>query len=312
MTRLYMIFGLLILSIYVNGQDYEFKAPKNCILEIGLLDSYFQDSTIIGDTITISHFDNYGLKTKTIQKSSGRIESINCYKYDNAGHLIEYKDYGRQTHQLLTDQKTGKEIETSQWDSSIVMMIKKYQYDNGLLIRIDEYSFGDKLDYTTLYDYDNQKRAIKELSISYPDENTLVYFKPNSTEIDWSRQKQTKIEAYTKSCHYIKDLRICIYSDSSGIKSSDTSIFKNGLIVRSIAFDSKSKFLKERKYNYNNQQLIEYTINDSGIGHYGGGLDMIAANRFKYEYDNDGLLIAEYHYDGDRLLQKYYYKRIKR
>ena len=312
MTRYYMIFGFLILSLIVNGQDYEFKAPKNCILEIGLLDSYFQDSTVIGDTISVSYFDNKGNKTKTIQKSSGQIESINCFKYDNTGHLLEFKDYGRQTHQLLTDPKTGKEIETSQWDSSIVMSIKKYQYDKGLLKRIDDYSFGDKLDYSTLYDYDNQKRVIKELSISYPDENTLVYFKPNSTEIDWSRQKQIKIETYTKSCKYVKDLRICTYSDSSGIKSSDTSVFKNGLIVRSIAFDSKGKFLNERKYKYNNQQLIEYSINDSGIGYYGRGFDMIAANRFKYEYDNDGLLIAEYHYDGDKLLQKYYYKRIKK
>jgi len=312
MIRYYMIFGFLILSLYVNGQDYEFKAPKNCILEIGLLDSYFRDSTVIGDTISVSYFDNKGNKTKTIHKSDGRIESINCYKYDNTGHLLEFKDYGRQTHQLLIDPKTGKEIETSKWDISIVMVIKKYQYDNGLLKRIDDYSFGEKLDNSTLYDYDNQKRVIKELSISYPDENTLVYFKTNSAEIDWSRQKQTKIEIYTKSYRYIKDLRICTYSDSSGIKSSDTSVFKNGLIIRSITFDSKGKFLNEKRYKFNNQQLIEYTINDLGIGYYGYGFDMIAANRFKYEYDNDGLLIAEYHYANDKLIQKFYYKRIKK
>lgn len=302
----------MILSLSSYGQDYEFKVPKNCSLEIGLLDSYFQDPIIIGDTISISYFDNEGNKIKTINKSMGSIESIDCFKYNNAGQIVEYKDYGRQTHQILTDPKTGKEVETSQWDSTIIMMIKKYQYENGLLKRIDEYSFGDKLDYSTLYDYDNQKRIIKELNISYPDENTLVYFKPNSTEIDWSRQKQTKIETYTKNCHYIKDLRICTYSDSSGIRSSDTSFFENGLIIRSIAFDSKGKFLNERRHKYNNQLLIDYLIDDSGIGNYGGEFDMLAANRFRYEYDMEGFLIAEYDYERDKLLQKFYYKRIKK
>lgn len=312
MIKYYIIFGLLILSLYLYGQDYEFKAPKNCILEIGLLDSYFQDSTKIGDTISISYFDNNGNKTKTIQKSYGRIESINCYKYDKAGHLIEFKDYGRQTHQLLTDSKTGKEIETSRWDSTIVMMIKKYQYESGLLKRIDEYSFGDKLDYSTLYDYDSQKRIIKELNISYPDENTLVYFKPNSTEIDWNKQKQTKIGITTKTYDYTKDLRICTYSDSAGIRSFDTSFYKNRLVTRSVTYDSKGKLLNVRNYKYNNQELVNYSIDDSGIGYYGGEFDMIAANRFRYEYDKEGYLIAEYNFENDKLLQKFYYKRTKK
>jgi len=164
MTRFYLIFGLLILSFCVYGQDFEFKAPKNCILELSLLDTYFRDSTVIGDTISVSYFDKNGNKIRTINKSHGLMESINCFKYDNSGHILEYKDVGRQNHQIQIDTML-REVETLHWDSSIVMTIKKYQYDNGLLKRIDDYSFGEKLDYSTLYDYDNQKRVIKELSV---------------------------------------------------------------------------------------------------------------------------------------------------
>jgi hypothetical protein len=191
--------------------------------------------------------------------------------------------------------------------------IKKYQYENGLLKKSADYSSGKKLTDSTLYDYDLQKRVVKELSISYPDDNILAYFRPNSTDIDRDQQKQTKIVTCTKSCSYTKDQRICTYSDSSGIKSTDKATFRDGLIIKSIAHDSKGKFLKQELYKYNsNNQLIEYSVNDTGIGFYGEEFDMIIANRFKYEYDNDGFLIGEYHYNKEELIQKYYYKRIKK
>jgi hypothetical protein len=311
--RYYLIFQFLIYSLNSFGQDYEFKEPKNFKIEFGLLDSYSKKYRKLGDTISVSYFDNAGNKIKTIHKSVGRIESISSFKYDNSGNKIESKDYGRQIYYTVTDSKTGKYIEKCKWDSTEVVMITKYQYDNGLLKKSGNYTSGKKLTYSTLYDYDSQNRVVKELSTSYPDDNTLAYFKPNSTDIDSNHQKQIKTETYTKFCSYTKNLRICTYSDSSGIKSRDTTIVRNGLIVKSIAYNLKGRFLKQELYKYNNnKQLIEYSVNDTGIGFYGEEFDMITANRFKYEYDNDGFIICEYHYDKNKLLQKYYYKRKKK
>lgn len=313
MVKYCLIFEFLIYSLSSFGQDYEFKEPKNFKIEYGLLDSYSKNSRKLGDTISVSYFDNVGNRIKTIHKSGGRIESISSFKYDNSGNKIEYKDYGRQIYYTVTDSKTGKYIERCKWDSTEVVMIKKYQYQNGLLKRSDDYSSGTKLTYSILYDYDLQKRVIKERSMSYPDDNILAYFKPNSTDIDSNHQKPIKMETYTKLCSYTKNLRICTYSDSSGIKTRDTTIFRNGLIAKSIAYILKGRSLKQELYKYNSsKQLIEYSVNDTGIGFYGEEFDMIIANRFKYEYDNDGFLICEYHYDKDKLLQKYYYKRIKK
>lgn len=315
MIKYCLIFQLLIYSLSSFGQNYEFKEPKNFKIEFGLLDSYSSNpkERERGDTISISYFDNAGNRIKTIHKSKGRIESISSFKYDNSGHKIEYKDYGRQIYYTITDSKTGKYIERCKWDSTQVVEIKKYQYENGLLKKSADYSSGKKLTDSTLYDYDLQKRVVKELSISYPDDNILAYFRPNSTDIDVDQQKQTKIVTYTKSCSYTKDQRICTYSDSSGIKSTDKATFRDGLIIKSIAHDSTGKFLKQELYKYNsNNQLIEYSVNDTGIGFYGEEFDMIIANRFKYEYDNDGFLIGEYHYNKEELIQKYYYKRIKK
>ncbi|MDX6181708.1 hypothetical protein SGQ44_05790 [Flavobacterium sp. Fl-77] len=313
MIKYSFIFQLLIYSLSSLGQNYEFKEPKNFKIEFGLLDSYSGDPKKLGDTISISYFDNAGNRIKTIHKSEGRMESISSFKYDDSGHKIEYKDYGRQIYYTITDPKTGKYIEKCKWDSTEVVMLTKYQYQNGLLKRSDDYSSDKKLTYSILYDYDLQKRVLKEISMSYPEDNILAYFKPNSTDIDSDHQKQTKIETYTKLYSYTKNLRICTYSDSSGIKSRDTTIFRNGLIAKSITYNSKGKFLKQELYKYNtDNQLIEYSVNNTGIGFNGEELDMITANRFKYEYDNDGFLICVYCYDKEELLQKYYYKRIKK
>jgi hypothetical protein len=300
LIRCYLIGGLLTCSLLANGQDYQFKQPKNCRIEITLLDSYFENPQIIGDTIEISYYDESGNKIKSIRIFEELIASSTSFKYDNLGNLVESLDYG-----VLIDSLPDKIYYNNNLDDWLIIRTTNYKYENGLLKQTNTYSRKNKLESSILYDYDSQKRLIKELNISYPDKTSLIYHNLNEYEIDWNNPERAKLKTYTTTYEYLNNIRISTYSDSSGLISSDTSTINDDLVERTITYDSKGKFLCENNFKYINKQLIEYSV-------IGCEMDiLIPANRFVYEYDKDGVVTSEYYYDKEKLLQKVYYIRIK-
>jgi hypothetical protein len=294
MKRQLLILGLLTYSLLSYGQECQFKQPKNCRIEIILSDLYYTSPQIIGDTISISYFDNSGNKIKTINKSDGQIIMSTGFKYDRLGHLVESIDYG--VPYVEDNQSIDPYL-----NESLITGIVKYEYENGLLKQINKFSHGNKPVSSINYKYDSKKRLISELSISYPE----TYYSLQSKEIDLKDKKETKLESLTKSYKYLKDKRICSYTYSSELNYVDTSTIKNGLFVKTISFDSVGHAQCEYNYKYSNNLLIEYSVA-------GCEIDMIpAADRFVYAYDKDGFLIYEYYYNNDQLLQKDYYIRIK-
>lgn len=286
--------GLLTYSLLSYGQEYQFKQPKNCRIEITLSDLYFKSPQIIGDTISVSYFDNSGNKIKTINKMDGQIILSTGFKYDRFGRLVESIDYGVPYVEDINSIDTYL-------DTSFITGVVKYEYKNGLLKQTNKFSHGNKPESSIQFTYDSKKRLISESSVTFSE----TYYTLKSDGIDWKDRKRTKLESLTKSYKYLNDKRICVVTNSTGLNDVDTSTIQNGLIVRTISYDSIGHPQCEDTYKYHNELLIEYTVQ-------GCQIDMIpAANRFVYEYDKDGLLVSEYYYDNDQLLQKDYYIRIK-
>jgi hypothetical protein len=297
MMRNIFIICLLIYSYISFGQDYHFKEANNCKIEIVLEDLYFGDSTILGDTVLISYFDKSGNKTKTIDKFEGQISSMTNYSYNKFGQLIESKNYG-----ALVGNVPYKDFYVTHLDSSIMLNITKYQYENGLLKRTDVFSNKNELEFSKIIEYDSNKRIIKVSDIDYTKKDTK-FFNPKSNNFDI--MKNDKKNVNIQECKYLKNLKICSYSDSSGLLGTDTAIINNDLVLKSISYNSKGQLQCISTYKYDNNNLIEYSVK-------GCELDMFPpANRFVYEYDNDGFLISINYYDENKLLQKNYYKRIK-
>jgi len=304
-----IILGVLI-SISLNSfsQKFDFKEPDNVKKKITTMDYYYPNPVRLSDTIGISDYDSHGNTIRTIHFSDKLIQSNSLYHFDNNNRLIEYVDFGRRGYQTVTDPKTGKESEISEYDSTITILIKKYKYDNDNLKQLDWYEFGKNLTTSVIYEYDNSNRITKELQISYPNPNTLVYFKPNSTEIDWNHPRQENIEVNTKTCRYSGNFRLCEYFDSINLVSIDTTIFENELMKRNVIYRKTGERIFEALYIYNDQnKLIEYRTIDSGKSAYGGEYDMIASDKIKYRYDRNGYLVEEEYYVDNKISTKIHY-----
>lgn len=308
------ILGILIsLSLNSFSQEFDFKEPDNLKRKITTMDYYYLDPVRLGDTIGISDYDSQGNMIKTIHFSDKLIQSNSLYHYDSNKRLIEYVDFGRRGYQIITDPKTGKENEISEYDSTITMLIKKCKYDNDNLKQLDWYEFGKNLIISDIYEYDSSKRMIKELHINYPNPNTLVYFKPNSSEIDWNYPRQERVDVYTKTCIYSGNQRICEYFDSTNLISIDTTIYENRLIQRNVVYRISEGKIFEAFYDYNEQnKLAEYRTIDTGKSAYGGEYDMVATDLIKYQYDNNGYLILEEYYVDNKISTKIHYEYIEK
>ena len=294
MKKYIILFGLVTYSSLSNGQEYQFKQPKNCRIEIILSDLYYEKPQLIGDTISISYFDNSGNKIKTIYKMDGQIILSTGFKYDSYGHLVESIDYG------VLENGSSNSIDTY-LDTTLITGIEKHEYENGLLILTNKFSHGNISESSIKYKYDAKKRLINKSSITYPQN----YYELKSDRIDWKDKKESKLETCTYSYKYLNNKRVCIYTNTSGTNIIDTSIIQNGHVLKTIFYDSIGHPQCEDIYKYNNDLLIEYSIQ-------GCQIDIIPdANRFVYEYDKDGSLLSEYYYQNNQLLKKDYYIRIK-
>ncbi len=304
--------GILI-SASLGGfaQDYDFKEPEHLKIKITTMDYFYKNPIVQGDTVAISDYDSKGNLIKTEHRYNGLIESNSHFKYDDNNRLIEYKDKGRRGYRTVTDPNTGDLVEESEYDGSIVLQTKKYKYDNYKLKQVDWYEFGDNLVISEIFDYNANGKIIKELMISYPNPNTLVYFKPNSSEIDWEHPRQESIETQTKTYSYIGDIRLGEYRDSTGLLSVDTTFFKDDLILRRVIYRTNGDKIFESFYDYDSdKKLLSYKTIDSGKSPFGGEYDFVASDNVKFLYDKNGYLITKEYFVDDKISTKIHYEYI--
>ena len=259
-------------------------------MKITTMDYFYKNPIVHGDTVAISDYDSKGNLIKTEHRYNGQIESNSHFRYDDSNRLIEYNDKGRRGYRTIKDPITGDLIEESEYDGSIVLQIKKYKYENDRLKQVDWYEFGDNLVISEIFDYNAQGKLIKELMISYPNPNTLVYFKPNSSEIDWEHPLQESIETQTKVYTYNGDIRLGEYRDSTGLLSIDTAFFKDDLILRRVIYRTNGDKIFESFYDYDSEKkLLSYKTIGSGKSLFGGEYGLVASDNIKFLYDKKGI-----------------------
>ena len=303
-----------IVLINLSGQEYQFNESKGLRILIELTDSYFNNSKRLNDTASITYYDKTGNKIKTLYKYIpmlyfdslenktkclnevfGLTNGASKYKYNTKGELLEEVDYG-----VLFD---------TFFDTTFINWTIKYSYPKSSTKKVDTYNSDKKLEFTDLYQYDKQERIVKHTYVNYLKDNKVIYYKPNSIDIDWSKMSTSLINGFTTIYSYSKSYRIGQIVDSSGFDRADTTFYNNSLISKVCSKSKTGDILNQQLYKYNDhKQLIEF------IQFLGKGADYLvgSANRFTYEYDTEGYLSVKNEYFNDILMQKYHYKRIKK
>lgn len=305
----FILLGFIFLSYHCFAQEYNFKKPKNLKLKITTEDSYRDSIPELNITDQKSFYDLNDNLIKTINYWNNQIASNPIYEYDSLNRLTKYTDIGRRSYQILPDSITGEDVETSEYDSTVIVMIKKYKYQGKKLKQIDWYEFGKVLIISEMYDYDDSNRLINKTSISYPSPNTLIYFKPGTTEIDWEHPRLGNISVNSKKCRYIDDLRLCEYYDSTNLISIDTTFYTNELITRSVIYSVEGEKTFESFYHYNKEnQLVNYKTTETGKSPFGGQFDLLSPKNIIFKYNLEGYLTGEEYYFDNKLMTRFHYK----
>jgi hypothetical protein len=239
--------------------------------------------------------------------TDGVVQSMEGFKYNDQNQLIYRKDYGRWYFG-----RNDKGEETKAWDSTLVVSVQKYYYEEDRLTREEYYEWDEeRLDSKTEYKYNKNGNLTDELTIQYPTSNT-IYHKTNSVEIDHDSKPPSNAILLLSKYETDRNItHVSRYENDSLVGNMKIVKNKAGKVYERFRLGKKNEIGSKNNYIYNDDnRLIEINSDSLGVDGflhvYNPKLDPKAV----YGYDENGFLTSKSYFKGEKLIssKRYLYK----
>jgi hypothetical protein len=226
-----------------------------------------------------------------------------CYYRDTFDGKFNF--YFNNRNQLIREENLSNWIST--WDSRYLDTTKAiwttdYEYySNGLCKNVINQWYnesGPESKTKVSYEYDNQKRIIKETEEYFDlDASQLnVYFEPNSTKIS-SNQNPPKNRTCKRIYKYLPNKTLIENYEGNKLKTNQVfqQVSQDKKIEILIGLERDTLNIKTILYNTKGQKISEQEKGDCGISIYGGYGDGADGSKnlitTTFDYDKSGVLI---------------------